>query len=68
MKGPGKSKRLFRLSEFRRHVEEEVDDELRFHMEGLAERFRSQGRSGGDHASEVRGEKFQGYRIRRSYL
>ncbi|MCJ7628690.1 MAG: permease prefix domain 1-containing protein, partial [Longimicrobiales bacterium] len=43
MKGPGESKRLFRLGEFRRHVEEEVDDELRFHMEGLAERFRSQG-------------------------
>jgi putative ABC transport system permease protein len=43
MKGPGGSKRLFRLSEFRRHVEEEVDDELRFHMEGLAERFRNEG-------------------------
>ena len=43
MKGRDGSKRLFRLSEFRRHVEEEVDDELRFHMEGLAERFQAEG-------------------------
>ena len=43
MKGPGESKQLFRLTECRRHVEEEVDDELHFHMEGLAERFRAQG-------------------------
>ncbi len=37
------SKRFFRLSEFRRHIEEEVEDELRFHMEGLAERFHREG-------------------------
>ena len=36
-------KRPFRLWESRRHVQEDVDDELRFHMEGLAERFRDQG-------------------------
>jgi predicted permease len=37
------SKGFFRLREFRRHIEEDVDDELRFHMEGLAERFQTQG-------------------------
>jgi predicted permease len=36
-------RRLFRPGEDRRQAEDAVDDELRFHMETLAERFRSQG-------------------------
>ncbi|MFC1575832.1 ADOP family duplicated permease [Gemmatimonadota bacterium] len=43
MSSPDGWKRLFRLSESRRHVEAEVDDELRHHLEGLVERYRSQG-------------------------
>ena len=38
-------KRHFRLGQSRRRVEEEVDDELRFHMEGLADRHMAAGLS-----------------------
>ena len=38
-------KRLFRLGHSRRRVEEEVDDELRFHMEGLVDRYVAGGMS-----------------------
>ena len=36
-------KRIFRLGHSRRSVEDEVDDELRFHLEGLADRYVEQG-------------------------
>ena len=38
-------KRLFRLGHSRRRVEEEVEDELRFHMEGLVDRHMARGMS-----------------------
>ena len=43
MSGSGDWKRLFRVGESREDLEGEVEEELRFHMEGMAERFRDQG-------------------------
>ena len=43
MKGPAGWRRFIRLRETREDVERDVDEELRFHMDGLADRFRREG-------------------------
>jgi len=43
MSTPGGWRRLFRLGHSQRLVEKEVEDELRFHMEGLVERHVAEG-------------------------
>jgi hypothetical protein len=45
MNPPQSWRRFFRLSESSRHREQEVDDELRFHIEGLVDRHVAQGMS-----------------------
>ena len=49
-------KGLFRLGHSRRRVEEEVDDEVRFHMEGLVERYVEGGMSQDQARARVRSE------------
>jgi len=46
-------KRLFRLSESDKHVQAQVDDELRHHLEELLERYRSQGMSETEAQAEI---------------
>ena len=45
MSPAGGWRRYFRLGHTRQRVEEEVEDELRFHMEGLVDRYRTEGLS-----------------------
>ncbi len=46
-------KRLFRLNESYRHVQAQVDDELRHHIDELLERYRSQGMNEAEARAEI---------------
>ncbi len=65
-KNPG-WKRLFRLTESDEHVEAQIDDELRHHIEVLLERYRSQGMSG-DEARAAIARRFPDVELTRTDL
>lgn len=56
MKGSSGWKRLFRLGHSRKRVEDEVEDELRFHMEDLVERYVKGGMAEEDAWAKVKAE------------
>lgn len=60
-------RRFFRLSESTRHREGEVDDELRFHIEGLVERHMAEGMSE-EEARRMVTARFRSFRGTRAAL
>jgi len=63
----GKWKRIYRSNESSEHVEAQVDDELRHHIEELLERYRSQG-MGEDEARVEIARRFPDVEITRNNL
>jgi len=60
-------RRIIRFAFTKRHAEQQVDDELRFHIESLVQRLVAEGMSEDDARHEVM-ERFQSYQTTRSAM
>jgi hypothetical protein len=67
MSRPSSWRRIFRMTESRRHVESQVDEELDFLVEYLIERFLGQGLSEEEALAEI-GRRFNGLETTRTAL